>query len=56
MASSLACLRVFSLTEGLIACIVTSNLCMPDCENRLNILIVAILGFVSSATFVTALK
>ena len=47
---------MFCLTEGLIACIVTSNLCMPDCENRLNILIVAILGFVSSATFVTALK
>ena len=35
---------------------VTGNLCIPDCENRLNILMVAIIGFVSSSTFVTALK
>ena len=48
--------RVFCLAEGLIACIVTGNLCIPDCENRLSILMVAIIGFVSSSTFVTALK
>ena len=48
--------RVFCLVEGLIACIVTGNLCIPDCENRFNILMVAIIGFVSSSTFVTALK
>ena len=48
--------RVFSLVESLVACIVTGNLCIPDCENRLSILMVAIIGFVSSSTFVTALR
>ena len=48
--------RVFCLAECLIACYVTGNLCIPDCENRMNILLVAIIGFVSSSTFVTALK
>jgi len=49
--------RAFCLAEALLACWLTGNLCIPDCGwDRLSILALALIGFVSSSTFILALK